>query len=169
MLHVIPSTALCWASRLVSTAAAPSLPVLIIGTAVPIACVLLASSMGSTTAIATVSAGTTMAQQSWNSHWMQIYSCSRVRAKYVAAYMHIDTLTADGISSEKYLVDLGAAASVIPLSAFSKTCLKYNLAPSEASLRGASGHGISVAGEGQLTLRMPGTQAGFQPHYASDQ
>ena len=161
MLHVIPSTALCWASRLISTAAAPFLPVLIIGTAIPIACVLLASSTGSTTAIATVSAGTSMAQQSWNSHWMQIYACSRVRAKYVAAYMHIDTLTADGINSEKYLVDLGAAASVIPLSAFSKTCLRYNLAPSEASLRGASRHGISVAGEGQLALRMPGTQQDF--------
>ena len=47
------------------------------------------------------------------------------------------------------------------MSAFSKTCLRYNLAPSEASLRGASGHGISVAGEGQLTLRMPGTQQDF--------
>ena len=79
----------------------------------------------------------------------------------MAAYMPIDTLAADGISSETYLVDLGAAASVIPFSAFSRTCLKYNLAPSEANLRGASGHGISVAGEGQLTLRMPRTQHDF--------
>ena len=106
-----------------------------------------------------------MAQQSCNLHWMEIYSCSRVRAKYVAVYMHVDTITADidGSSSEKYLVDLhvGAAASVIPLSSFSKTCLKYNLAPFEASLRGASGHGISVAREGQLTLRMPGTEEDF--------
>ena len=128
--------------KLVSTAVVPSLPSLIISAAVPMACAVLMSSVGSTATIAAVSAGATMAQQSWNSHWLGIYACSRVRAKYVAAYMHIDTITANGITNEKYLVDLGAAASVIPLSAFAKTCLKYNLAPSEASLRGASGHGI---------------------------
>ena len=68
MLHVIPSTALCWAGRLVSTAVVPSLPSLIISAAVPMACAVLMSSVGSTATIAAVSAGATMAQQSWNSH-----------------------------------------------------------------------------------------------------
>ena len=71
------------------------------------------------------------------------------------------TITPEGDRKAKFLVDLGAAASVIPLSAFTRACLNLKLNPSEASLRGASGHSLGVAGEGDLVMRMPGTVKSF--------
>jgi hypothetical protein len=59
-----------------------------------------------------------------------------------------------------YLLDLGAAASVIPMTTFSEVCMSMKLAPSEAKLRGASGHGMRAEGEGQLEFMLPGTSKG---------
>ena len=40
--------------------------------------------------------------------------------------------------------------------------MSLNLAPSEARLRGASGHGMKVEGEGELEFLLPGTEKGVK-------
>ena len=87
---------------------------------------------------------------------------SRLRAKYAAAHTYIETITPTGKVKEKYLIDLGAATSCIPLSAFTKVCLKMELNPSEARLRGVSGHPLQLGGEGPLHMLMPGTDTPFK-------
>ena len=116
---------------------------------------ILAGAQATTTAHAA-------ANGAWSQHWAGIYQCSRMRAQYTAAYVYLDTKTANGIVTKKCLVDLGAAASVIPLSSFSQACLNLNLAPSEATLRGASGHSLPVKGQGDLEFLMPNTTESFQ-------
>ena len=103
-----------------------------------------------------------MSTSAWQHHWTNIYQNSRLRAKYTAAYVYLDTKVPSGVVRRKYLLDLGAAASVIPLSAFSEACMTLNLSPSEAKLRGASGHSMKVEGEGQLLFMLPGTEKGVK-------
>ena len=91
----------------------------------------------------------------WRGYWIDIYANSRLRAKFSAAYVYLETQTDEGWVRKRYLLDLGAAASVIPLPSFAATCFKMNLQPSEAKLRGASGHSIPVEVIGELKFRMP--------------
>lgn len=162
MIHLIPSTAMCWwEGAAAALPAAVPVPALVAGVAASAACYVLIATIGSSATATAVSASAASAGEAWSSHWHGVYQCSRIRARYTAAFMNIDTETPEGFIRSKYLVDLGAAASVIPLGAFTKVCLNLKLAPSEASLRGASGHGLSVAGQGQLAVRMPGTNETF--------
>ena len=87
---------------------------------------------------------------------------SRLRAEYAAAHTYVETITPTGKVKEKYLIDLGAATSCIPLSAFTKVCLKLELNPSEAKLRGVSGHPLQLEGEGPFHMPMPGTDTPFR-------
>ena len=162
MAHLIPSTAMCWweGAAAALPAAAP-VPALVAGVAASAACYVLIATIGSSATATAASASAASAAGAWSNHWQGVYQCSRIRARYTAAFMNIDTETPEGFIRSKYLVDLEAAASVIPLGAFTKVCLNLKLAPSEASLRGASGHGLSVAGQGQLAVRMPGTNETF--------
>ena len=43
-----------------------------------------------------------------------------------------------------------------------EACMTLNLSPSEAKLRGASGHSMKVEGEGQLLFMLPGTEKGVK-------
>lgn len=94
-------------------------------------------------------------QHEWNSYWTQIYAAERVRARYQAAHVYLKTETPQGTIKVRYLVDLGAAASVVSRSCFMRACESMRLAPSRAKLRAASGHMIPVSGVGTLKFLLP--------------
>jgi len=96
----------------------------------------------------------------WTEHWLGVYELQG-SPRYQAAYAWLDTVTPTGTTKTKFLVDLGAATSIIAMSSFTKTCLKYGLQPSLAKLRAASGHSIGVAGEGMLHFKLPGISEEF--------
>ena len=108
------------------------MPALVAGVAASSACYVLIATIESSATATTVSASVASAGKAWSSHWQGVYQCSRIRAKYIAAFMNIDTETPEGFIRGMYLVDLGAAASAIPLGASTKVCLNLKLAPPEA-------------------------------------
>ena len=159
LLHLIPSTSACWISMPQwSAVAAPAVGGIIAATVCYFAIAAWGAAYTTTASVAVAEASAV----AWNNHWHGIYQNSRLRAKYTAAYVYLDTKIPSGTIRRKYLLDLGAAASVIPLSAFSEVCMSLNLAPSEARLRGASGHGMKVEGEGELEFLLPGTEKGVK-------
>jgi hypothetical protein len=110
-----------------------------------IVCYLVFGAWCSVLIASTIAHAARASTAAWHTHWTGIYQNSRLRAKYTAAYVYLDTKVPDGVVRRKYLLDLGAAASVIPLSAFSQTCMTLKLAPSEAKLRSANGGVMEVA------------------------
>ena len=157
--HMIPTTSLCWYNLTPTIASInPAIGVIITCSICYLVLGAWCSVIAASTTVHTARASTA----AWNSHWTGIYQNSRLRAKYTAAYVYLDTKVPDGVARRKYLLDLGAAASVIPLSSFSQVCLSLKLAPSESKLRSANGGGMKVAGEGELEFLLPGTSKGLK-------
>ena len=159
MWHLIPSTSLCWLSATSwSTWGAPAAG----GIIAAAVCYFTAAAWGAAFTTTASIAMADVSKAAWQNHWTAVYQNSRLRAKYTSAYVYLDTKIPSGVVRRKYLLDLGAAASVIPLSAFSEACMALKLSPSEAKLRGASGHSMKVEGEGQLLFMLPGTKNGVK-------
>ena len=151
LVHVAPSTWLCWRSVPLSTNATGALMATTACASIAIVWVAIGAS-------AAVSTTTVKAYTTWTNHWEGVYAYSKVRAQFTAAHVYLDTLTPSGSKREKYIVDLGAAASVIPMSAFTRVCLSCNLALSSMRLKGASGHELPVEGSGELQFLLPHTE-----------
>jgi hypothetical protein len=73
-------------------------------------------------------------------------------ARYRA--MTVKFKCSDGVIRE-FLLDTGAAASLIPQSMFKKVCTKMGLRPSRLRLRAANGQLMVAAGTSMLHLRLP--------------
>ena len=113
--HIIPTTSICWYNLTPTMAAiSPAIGAVVAGTV----CYLVFGAWCSVLTASTTVHAARASTSAWHTHWTGIYQNSRLRAKYTAAYVYLDTKVPDGVVRRKYLLDLGAAASVIPLSAF---------------------------------------------------
>ena len=76
--------------------------------------------------------------------------------------MTVKWLCPDGVV-RKFLLDTGAAASLVPYKAVCKACTKIGLRPSRLRLRAANGETMPSNGTGTLQLRLPNTPVNEPP------
>ena len=92
------------------------------------------------------------AASEWYKYWTNIMAAEDCEARYWA--MTVNFKCSDGVIRE-FLLDTGAAASLIPQSIFKKVCTKIGLRPSRLRLRAANGQLMVAAGTSILHLRLP--------------
>ena len=154
--HLLPTTAACWWN-------VSNTNTLLLGSTLALtACIVVATAVCTDLTFSSAATATNQAAGAWEHHWQGVYAQSRLRARLSAAHAWIETETPEGRVKENYLIDLGAAASAMPLSAFTRVCFSLKLNPSQAKLAGCTGHRLAVEGEGPLSVIMPGTKQPFQ-------
>ena len=88
----------------------------------------------------------------WSEYWQAYYNINQICAMKKA--MTVRFKCADGVT-RTFLLDTGAAASLVRYSMFAKACTKLGLRPSKLRLSAANGKSMASRGNAVMNLWLP--------------